>query len=187
MKRANIISTLLFIVFILAFYNCSNDNSRGFSLQQFDVKNIQLDSIICSFMNNNNEEIKDLSNKVPILALHHIDSFPAFNFTFVEKEDVSPYCIFEENRRIVGYVEIKNKDVIVLTKTNSKLYFAMEFYKFLIPTNHTKKFDFIYFPDDMYCVPDENGIPCPPHSFEPNYKVYIYKNNKLELYSTCSH
>ena len=95
--------------------------------------------------------------------------------------------IFDYNRRIVGYIKTKSKDVIVLAKINSKYDFQDVYYKFLIPTTHTKKFDFIYFPDDMYCIPDEKGIPCPPQFFDVDYKVFIYRNNKFELYSESSH
>jgi len=163
-------------------YSCSNN---GFSLQQFEVKNIQLDSVIQYFVDSVGK-IKNLSNDIPIVALRHVDSFPAFYFTIVEKEDISHYYISELNNRIVGYIKTKKSDMIVLTTENKKMYFAMEYYKFLIPTNHTKKFDFIYFPDDMYCIPDEKGIPCPPLHFEPDYKVFIYKNDMFEMYSAYS-
>ena len=165
---------------------CNCRDSKGFSLQQFEIKNTQLESIIHSFVDSI-AKVEDLSNSIPIMALHRLDSFPTFYFTIVEKEDVSHSCIFDKNRRIVGYIKTKSKDMIVLTTENSKFYFQMEFYKFLIPTNHTKQFDFIYFPDDMYCVPDEKGIPCPPLLFEPNYKVFICRNEMLEIYSACSH
>ena len=182
LKRIN--NSLLLIVCFLIFYNCSD--RKGFSLQQFEIKNTQLDSVIHSFVDSINR-IKDLSHDIPIMALHHIDSFPAFYFTIVDKENVSPNCIFNNNRRIVGYIKTKNKDMIVLTTENSTSRFQMEFYKFLIPTYRTKKFDFVYFPDDMYCVPDEKGIPCPPLHFETNYKVFIYRNNRIEMYSACSY
>jgi len=175
---------LIYFICTLMFYSCNN-NKKGVSLQQFNIKSTQLDSVIQSFVDSI-KKIKELSNDIPIMALQSIDSFPAFYFTIVEKEDISHYYISELNTRIVGYIKTKSKDIIVLTKESDKMYFVMKYYKFLIPTYHTKKFDFIYFPDNMYCVPDEKGIPCPPFHFEPDYRVFIYKNDMFELYSAYS-
>jgi len=173
---------LFLVVCILLLYSCNNKN--GFSLQQFDIQNKQLSSLIHSFADSIGKR-----EEVPVIVLHHLDSFPAFYFVFAEKEAITPMHIFMNNRRIVGYIKTKSKDVIVLTTINSEYNFRSEFYKFLIPTIRTKKFDFIYFPNDMYCInyiPDEKGIPYPPILFEPNYKVYIYKNNEFEIYSLHS-
>ena len=186
-KRDRIVRFLFLIVCILITNACLIvgililNNSRGFSLQQFEVKNPQLDSIIHSFVDSVGK-IEDLSNDIPIMLLDHLDSVPAFYFISDQKEGMSSMYIFRPNKRIVGYAKTKNKDVIILTSINSIYDFEKEYYKFLIPTNHTKKFDFIYFPDDMYCIPDENGIPCFPTTFEPSFKVFIYKNDKIELY-----
>lgn len=182
-SRKRFVSFLSLIVCILVLSGCNGN--RGFSLQKFEVKNTQLDSIVRSFVDSI-EKIESSSNGIPIMTIHHLDSIPAFYFTVDEKESITPMYIFSNNRRIVGYINTKNKDIIVLTSINSKFDFEMEFYKFLIPTDHLKSFDFIYFPDDMYCVADENGLPCPPILFDPNYKVFIYKNNKFEMDSIYS-
>jgi hypothetical protein len=44
----------------------------------------------------------------------------------------------------------------------------------------TKEFNFIYFPKNLYCVPDSSGFPCFPSLFNPPYKIYLYMENEIE-------
>jgi hypothetical protein len=164
--------------------SCScNSKENGFYLQQFEIKNTQLDSIIQIFIDN---EVKTVPNAIPILILHSIDSIPAFYLTETEKKYVSVKYIFQDNNRIVGYTEVKNSDVIILSTINSKFDFEMEFYKYLIPKNNTRLFEFVYFPNDLYCTSLTEDIPCPPMLFHYQYQKYVDSTNNIKPYRNVS-
>jgi hypothetical protein len=137
------------------------------------VKNAQLDAIIAQFVDSAKSDGLTL-DEIPILILHNFDSVPAFYFTTGTKTDIYKLHIFEDNRRIVGYIESKSIDIIVLSTVNSLFDFEMEFYDFIIPETKTKQFEFIDFPKDMYCLND--GIPCPPLLFDPQYSIFLFKS-----------
>jgi hypothetical protein len=158
--------------------NCKKENKPfGFFLQRFDVVNAQLDSIIQGIKDNTNiRGVLDPKKGVIIMVLRVYDSNPEFCFTLTETDDISVKYIFENNRRIVGYIDTEDFSLIVLSDESSQFDFVSNFYKFLIPTQNTKFFEYIYFPDNLYCIPDSNGIPCPPSFFNPYYYSYLYKD-----------
>ena len=54
----------------------------------------------------------------------------------------------------------------------------MTFYKFLIPTEEKKRFDYIYFPENQYYI-NERGVGNPPPFFDPYYYYYTYNGKKI--------
>jgi hypothetical protein len=174
-------------IFLIIFSFCifiSCDKS-GFELQRFEIRNKDLINLADNYIDSvkKYDSISKLEY-VPVIILHKIDSNPAFYFYYdnIKKEDLSTKFIASYNRRIIGYLEINGIEVIVLSTENEKFYFELEFYKFLIPTDQTKQFHYIYFPSDMYCL-DEDGLPCLSGIYEPSPKnMYLFKDERFEEY-----
>nr|WP_320059426.1 hypothetical protein [uncultured Bacteroides sp.] len=177
-KKGNrILIVCIGFLFMLAFSNCKNKSKHnGFELQRFKVINSQLDSIIHG-IKDSTHILKDGEN-VLILVLRIYDSNPEFCFTSAKAEDVSDDYIYSNNSRIIGYIDDKMIPIIVLSNEFKKYEFEFYFYKFIIPTNDKKYFDFIYFPNDQYTV-DKNGKGFPPPLFDPYFYYYTYKGNKI--------
>jgi hypothetical protein len=175
-KKDSYVSIFLIFMTLGILISCKN---RGFGLQKFEIQDSTLVTIADKYI----DSVKALEyfrDGFPLMILHEIDTFPGFYFTYAEKEDISLKYIFKENRRIVGYVEVNSKDMIVLSTMSGSYKFEHNFFRFLIPTYMTKEFDFIYFPENLYCVPDRSGFPCPPSLLDPSYKIFIYMENKIE-------
>jgi hypothetical protein len=176
-KKDSYVSIFLILMTFTILISCKN---RGFGLQKFEIQDSTLITIADKFIDSVKFSDDVTKDGIPLLILHKIDTFPGFYFTYAEKEDVSLKYIFRENRRIVGYVEVNSKDMIVLSTISDSYDFECNFLRFLIPTYTTKEFDFIYFPNNLYCVPDNSGFSCSPSLFNPPYKIFIYMENKIE-------
>jgi hypothetical protein len=151
---------------------------KGFTLQRFDVIEPQLDSLIHSVVIKTEQDMM----RVNILELIFAESELNFVFcTSIYKDMVSKHHIFGNNKRIVGYIETSVGSMIVLSNVSEQLDFGYVFYKFIRPTDDKKVFDYIYFPDDLYCLTDEKGIPCPPLLYDPIYYWYIFNGGKFEF------
>jgi len=176
-KRNRILIVCVGFLFVLAFLNCKNKSKHnGFELQRFKVVNIQLDSIIRGIKDSTH--ILKHGENVIVLVLRTYESNPEFCFTSAKTEDVSEDYIYSNNRRIIGYININEIPIIVLSTESNKYDFEMTFYKFLIPTEDKKYFEYIYFPDDQYSV-DARGFGTPPPLFDPYFYYYTYKGNKI--------
>ena len=192
--KSNVNVFFVKMLFFVALFGCQQQSKfkndieyyptgKGFTLQQFEVINFKLDSLIRDAI----EKVK-ISNKtweaknVVLLDLLIDDTREIlFNFTFVNYYDISEHHIFNDIQRIVGYIDIKNDTLIVLSNVHSKRDFECTFYKFIRPTSKKQYFDYIYFPDDLYKV-SENGIPPPPLLYDYYRFGYFYKNNEFHYY-----
>lgn len=168
-------------VLVISFTNCKKEKkAHGFDLQRFDVVSLQLDSVI--------DGLKDSCNFIPsfedgeilVMLLRIYDSIPEFCFTIANKKDFAEDYIFNSGRRIVGFIEHKNIDFIVLSTELSKTRFEMDFYNYIHPTKDTKYFDYIYFPGNMYAIM-EDGIPYPPALFNPIYRSFVDNGSEIVL------
>lgn len=178
--KSKIILFCVGILLIIGFATCKKETkSNGFTLQRFKVINSQLSSIISG--------IKDSANMlreegdVIVLELRMMDSIPEFCLTSESKNEINKFYIYNQNQRIVGFIEDKrvNSDIIVVSEINNIYDFENTFYKFLIPTKDKKYFEYIFFPDDQYTV-DKNGhggeIPV---FHDPCVYYYYYKDAKI--------
>ncbi|MDR0834816.1 MAG: hypothetical protein LBN93_11675 [Candidatus Symbiothrix sp.] len=181
MKTKNKIFLFIIVTLFIGLSSCKKEsNQRGFYLQRFEVINPQLNAIIHGIQDSS--AIKNVlrpEKNVVVMVLRIYNSVPEFGFTSAEMDDFSEMYIFQKNRRIVGYIDIENSPVIVLSTITSLYEFMDIFYKFLVPTENTKQFEYIYFPDNMYCFLDEFGIPCPPSLFDPYFYSYAFKDGKF--------
>jgi hypothetical protein len=149
-------------------------------LQRFEVVNPQLKSIIQGIKDSTYiKNVLEPNKNVIIMVLRVSDSIPEFCFTSTEMDEVSEMYIFKDSRRIVGYIDIEDSSLIVLSSISSQYEFMNTFYKFLIPTENKKQFEYIYFPENLYCLPDRNGIPCPPLFFDPYYYSYAFEEGRF--------
>jgi hypothetical protein len=168
-----------FVVFLLTvgLASCKTESKHnGFTLQQFKTVNVQLDSIIHGIRDS--VHILKQGENVIVLVLRIYDSNPEFCFTSAKAKDVSENYIYSNNKRIIGYIENDKIPIIILSTESNKSDFEMVFYKFLIPTENKKYFEYIYFPDDQYSV-DARGFGSPPPLFDPYFYYYTYKGKKI--------
>ena len=167
-----------FVVFLLAvgLVSCKKESKHnGFTLQRFKIVNGQLDSIIQTLKEN--KHILKQGENVIVLVLRVYDSNPEFCFTSAKAKDVSEEYIYSNNRRIIGYID-NIIPIIVLSTDSNKYDFESTFYRFLIPTNGKKYFEYINFPDNQYSV-DAHGFGAPPAFFDPYFYFYTYKENRI--------
>lgn len=171
-------------LFLLTLVSCKNKSKpEGFVLQRFDIINPQLDSLIRyvedSIEYRDNTENLFTKQEVLILLLRVYNSHPEFCFGETDKKDFSEAVIYRMLSRVVGYIETGKRTIIVLSTDPSIHNFEMTFYKFILPTEDKHRFDFIYFPDDLYYA-DENGWPLPPPLGADIYQYYAYNKGKFD-------
>lgn len=179
MRRSNLKVVGMICMLIIGFTNCKHEKKpRGFNLQRFDIVSSHLDSVVQGLNDSCNVKRAFADGEVLIMVLRIWDSKPEFCFTTAKKEDVTKLYTSMDYWRIVGYIEHNNVDFIVLSTESNKTDFELEFYKYIHPTNDTKCFDYIYFPDDMYAIMSD-GRPYPPPFFDPHIDYFVYINNKI--------
>lgn len=176
--RDKILKFFIVLLFTVNFTSCKIESKRyGFTLQNFNVVNSQLDSIIRGIKDSTH--ILKQKESVIVLVLRVNDSKPEFCFTSTEKEEVSEMYIYKNNRRIVGYIDNgKDRPIIVLSTISNKYDFESTFYDFLTPTNEKKYFEYIYFPENQYSIM-KDGKGYPPSFFDPYFYYYRYQDNKI--------
>lgn len=178
-ERNEILFFYIGFMFMIGLISCKNESRHnGFVLQNFKIINSQLSAIIKGIKDS--AYISTTVNDVIVLELSIRDSVPEFCLTSARKDKLNEYYIYSSNSRIIGYVEDKSiqTEVIVLSDIDNKVDFEMAFYKFLVPTNDTKYFEYIYFPDNQYSV-DAQGFGAPPPFFDPYFYYFNYKGNKI--------
>lgn len=150
-------SFIFIISLILAITSCSKPQT-GFVLQNFEVSNHKLDSLINTLTREYEKKCKEDERQIIVLELLINDSIPEFWFSFHEKNELRDYFIFHQNRRIIGYITKNDFQIILLSKINSKIEFEEAFCTFIYPSEKKQKFDYIYFPDNQYKMYEEIEI-----------------------------
>ncbi len=174
------INKFLHIVFLLSciiFNNCSD--RKGLFLEEFAVKDIELDSIVNLMIH---QEI--LPNYVWVLELNKKDSVYSFAFSRQEQESVGYKYVYYRNKRIIGFINKNDYDIIVLSDINHKKDFLKSFYHFIEPVCQTKRFPYLFFPDNQYCdenMQEYNGIRIPTSGllYEPTYTEFLNKKREF--------
>lgn len=191
-KKKMLVNRLKAFIFIISLIftitSCSKSPS-GFVLQNFEVSNHKLDSIVGILTREYEKKDEEKERQIIVLELLVNDSIPEFWFSFHEKNELRDYFVFHQNRRIIGYLTKSNFQIVLLSKINSKIEFEEAFCTFIYPTEKKQRFDYIYFPDDQYKMYDEieindkrvkvsrwpEIIGC--HRY--GYYQFKYKNNKF--------
>lgn len=184
-QRKYVNKTFLLLLVLIGLINCGKqkDYLCGFTLQEFEVINPKLKLLIegvrdsCYMIDTFEKEVS--SRSVSVIDFIKNDSIIEIGFISVDKRSLSDTHIFEENRRIVGYLNIEKDTFIVLSNINSWSKFYDILYKFMIPTGNKQRFEYVFFPDNLYCRP-EDEIFCPPLIFyDPHYYWYTFKDGKF--------
>ena len=180
--RKYVSKTFLLLLVLIGLINCGKqkDNLCGFTLQEFKVIDPQLKLLIEGIKDScymiDTYEIGGSSRSVSVIDFIKNDSTIEIGFISVDKRSLSDTHIFEVNRRIVGYLNIEKDTFIVLSNINSQSEFNKTVYKFMTPTGNKKRFEYVFFPDNLYCIPDEKEVLCLPLIFyDPHYYWYTYK------------
>jgi len=102
-------------------------------LQEFEVIHLQLKSLIVVVLDST--QFKDRwydergnPESIPVIELIENDSTLEFGFVSASKGSLSLKYIFEENKRIVGYLHIEKDTFIVLSNVDSQFKFYNTFY-----------------------------------------------------------
>ena len=154
----NRIKYFIFIISLILIISSCNKSSSGFVLQNFEVSNHKLDSLIINLTGEYIKKYKEEDRQIIVLELLSNDSIPEFWFSFHEKNELRDYLIFQQNRRIIGYITKNNLQIILLSKINSKIEFENTFCTFIYPTEKKQRCDYIYFPDYQYKMYEEIKI-----------------------------
>ena len=166
---------------------------KGFSLQEFKIANKELDKVVKIISKEfySQSQSKNISNLNLLLDLRESkDTIPEFWFTyFDDNDDLRERIIYRSNKRIVGYINCNNIDVILISSIAYKSDFEELFCKFIYPTNNTKQFDFLYFPANQYqfnkyIVAKDKADSLTKwvteaEFFDPAYIVFRYENGKM--------
>lgn len=150
---------------------------NGFCLQEFEIVYPPLEDII-KYVSSNFQ--LGIESDVPIIELLKTDSTIEFGFTTANRRNVCESYIYRFNKRIVGYYKYEDANYILLSNVSDKYDFENTFYEYLIPTEKSRKFDYIYFPQNMYILTDRaNRIPAPPELFDPYYYWYVVNDGEF--------
>lgn len=191
-KKKMLIDKLKLFIFIISLIfviaSCSKPSS-GFVLQNFEVSNHKLDSLINILTCEYKKKYKEEERKIIVLEFLVNDSIPEFWFSFHEKNELRDYYIFNQNRRVIGYLSKNNFQILLLSRINSKIEFEEAFSAFIYPTEKKQRFDYLYFPDNQYKLYEEMDIDgkrvkvsCWPETtgcHRYGYYQFIYKNNRF--------
>lgn len=179
-KKAVSVLILLFLSFACT---SKKETQCGFILQHFEITNSALSEILLDAKDNVYTNVLSEADDVMVMVLRSYGNSPFFTFTTARKGDISSDLIFDQNRRVVGYIEVEKEPVIVLSNIADKYEFVDIFYHFIHPTEQKHQFDFIYFPNQMYPIPDESDNIPPPHLVNYPHYSYIFDNGRFIFYS----
>lgn len=176
-RSSNILIVCFGLLTVLTMQGCKRDAKlNGFFLQRFNVVSDSLISLIHQEEDSADAWKFRLDDDINVLNLRVYNSQPEFCFSTANREGFSESYIYLYNLRIVGYIETNRRPLIILSRENDIFKFERIFYKFLIPTDEKKQFDFIYFPDNYYHA-DKKGYPTRALFFDPNYRCYAFKDS----------
>lgn len=167
---------IIILIFIILSACCNPSDNAGFNLQIFNLSSSQLEDMVKDI----SLDVKKYNKKgyTSIMELNRYDSIPEFWFSYQLNENINNY-IFNNNKRIVGYLNYNDVDFLLLSNINNKSDFEMFFYKFVIPTKEKKKINYLYFPGFQY-TSDETGNPLPPVARDQGYIVYAHIDGRIE-------
>lgn len=171
---------LILLISAVGIYFCckyaKSSYKIGFVLQEFNVINPKLDSIISIVQKQ--PKILAQDDDVIVLILRDYDSKPEFCFTSCKSLEVSEKYIYNNTRRIVGYID-NPVPIIILSDVLNIYDFEAIFYKFLRPTIVKRRFEYLYFPDNQYYA-DVHGAGKIPSFFDPYFYVFSFDGDSFE-------
>jgi len=176
-SKVTILFTLLFI--LGSFYSCNVSEKRcGFRLSEFVIDDVRLGSIIDSMVEMHLPILQsDKEKKVLSLNLARRDSSLLFVFSLRGEDELINRYIYRENKRIVGYTNSGDIDVILLSDIDDLSELGQQYGRFIHPTGKHKAFKYMKFPENLYIGDNLNTWPDFELVYDPTYIVYPYINN----------
>lgn len=143
---------LIFILLLNIFSSCDRRiNNCSFRLQEFVISNYGLDSIVNLFTHDYNSVNNNMDNgNVIVIDFQYHDSIPQVWISIHEKNELRDKYIFQQNKRIIGYLIKNERTIVLLSGVNLKSDFEFIFGSFIYPKSNTKRFDYIFYPDNQY-------------------------------------
>lgn len=180
-KRDNtyIILPLLFI--ICTFFSCHGvEKHNGFRLNEFAIDDVRLRAIVDSMVEMHLPVLQsEKEKKIISLNFSRKDSVLYFVFSLRDEEELIVKYIYRENKRIVGYTNSRNIEVILLSDIDDLSEFGKQYERFIHPTKNSKAFNYMKFPENLYIRDDSNTWPDFELLYDPTYIVYPYVNNSF--------
>lgn len=182
MNRATIILSL-----VMAIVSCNTPNKdSGFPLEEFAIDDARLKSIVDSMTEMHLPMLQpDDNEQVLSLNLTKKDSTTLFIFSLRKKDEIINRYIYRENKRILGYTNSKNEEVILLSDIDDLDELGLLFGRFIHPTGTCKSFSYMKYPSNLYIGEEQNSWPNFELIYDPTYIIYPYLNNRfLQPYMT---
>lgn len=170
---------LLFISIIGLLYSCDSSNKEeGFVLEEFVIDDSDMKSIADSVVEMH-LSILQSNKQILSLNLSQKDSALFFIFSLRNEKDLVYNYIYRENKRIVGYTNIGDVKLILLSDINNLSELGSQFGKFIHPTGNSEVFRSLNYPQNLYIGEGENAWPTFELIYDPTYIVYPYVNNRF--------
>ncbi len=177
--RGKLSILLLFISIIGLLYSCNSSNKEeGFVLEEFVIDDSDMKSIADSVVEMH-LSILQSNKQILSLNLSQKDSALFFIFSVRNEKDLVYNYIYRENKRIVGYTNIGDVKLILLSDINNLSELGSQFGKFIHPTGNSEVFKFLNYPQNLYIGEGENAWPTFELIYDPTYIVYPYVNNRF--------
>lgn len=177
---AKFFMTSILLVCVGLFYcGCNTNKHCGFTLSEFHVDDGMLKNIVDSMVLMHQQSLQSETKKVLSLNLTRKDSSLVFIFSLMGKDDLVNKYIYRDNKRIVGYTNSGNTEVILLSDIDDLSEFGRLYAKFIHPTGILKEFSYIYFPEGLYVGNGQNTWPQFELIYDPTYIIYQYVNNRF--------
>ena len=175
------IKFLLFILVVGLLYGCNSSNKEdGFFLEEFTIDNNEMKSIVDSMVEMHlpvlqSEEMKQILS----LNLSQKDSALLLIFSLRNEEELIYKYIYRENKRIVGYTNSGEINVVLLSDIDDLSEFGGVYGRFIHPLGKSKLFNYMKYPHNLYIGEGENVWPTFELFYDPTYIIYPYVNGKF--------
>lgn len=180
-KRDNTYIILPLLLIACTFFSCHGvEKHNGFRLNEFAIDNVRLRAIVDSVVEMNLPILQsEKEKKVISLNFSKKDSILFFAFSLRNEDELMSKYIYRENKRIVGYANSGNIEVILLSDIDDLSEFGKQYERFIHPTKNSKAFNYMKFPENLYIRDDSNTWPDFELLYDPTYIVYPYVNNSF--------
>lgn len=172
---------ILFSLLIMGIGSCNmSDKDNGFHLEEFAIDDIILESIVDSMVEMHLPILQSEKDEhVVSLNLAKRDSVLLFVFSSRKKNEIINRYIYRENKRIMGYINSKDKEVILLSDIDHLADIGTLYGRFIHPTGNKKPFKYMKYPSNLYIGENQDSWPHFELIYDPTYIIYPFMNNRF--------
>lgn len=143
MESIKFLTNKCFVVILFIFASCSENNLSDHRLTNFEIIDSKLDSVteeIITSLSLNKKLHKD--SLYVGLSLNQKKDTIVFEYSlYNDIDDVKTYNVIAENRRVIGYTQKNDINIILFSDINRYNEMMYTLKKFIKPTTKYKKFD----------------------------------------------